>query len=190
MNIDKRLLNVIYQSMNGDMPYHFEEILSQYTDKEILAAYEQAIKDSNVINSATENVAFSFEQILSAAKYQMNIRPLTSDCMSNANKFALLTEQMGYSAENVMFVIVVGDSMNGAGINNGDIVFVDTNVASVNDGDIVVANVDYRLYIKRYRLLAGEEWLYSSNPFYPPFRLSGTQFEIIGYCKNVIKQIY
>ena len=48
------------------------------------------------------------------------------------------------------FVRVAGDSMVGAGINDGDLLVVDRSLRPA-DGDIIVASVDGEFTVKRYR---------------------------------------
>lgn len=73
-------------------------------------------------------------------------------------------------------VRVAGDSMEGAGIYDGDEVIVDRAMAP-RDGDIVVAVVDGDLTIKRLALprggaLGGVVQLLAENPLYPPVELA------------------
>lgn len=66
---------------------------------------------------------------------------------------------------------VSGDSMEGAGIREGDVLVVDRSVKPV-DGRIVVAAVDGDLTVKRLRLCAGGGELVAENPEYTPIPLS------------------
>lgn len=66
---------------------------------------------------------------------------------------------------------VAGDSMEGAGIREGDILVVDRSVKPVND-KIVVAALDGDLTVKRLRLKGGAA-LVAENPDYPPIPLHG-----------------
>lgn len=64
---------------------------------------------------------------------------------------------------------VAGDSMEGAGIREGDILVVDRSVKPVHD-KIVVAALDGDLTVKRLRLKGGAA-LVAENPEYPPIPL-------------------
>lgn len=66
----------------------------------------------------------------------------------------------------------IGDSMIGAGIEDGDELYVKhTNV--VRNFDIVVANLDGEVVVKSYlEDEYGEKWLISQNPEYEPVRMS------------------
>jgi len=63
---------------------------------------------------------------------------------------------------------VKGNSMSGAGINDGDFVFlVERNV---RDGDIVAALIDGQSTLKRYVERKGEPFLHAENPDYHDLR--------------------
>ena len=61
---------------------------------------------------------------------------------------------------------VSGDSMEGAGICDGDEVLVDR-ALTPRDGDVVVAIMDDEFTIKRLRLREGTVVLHPENPAYP-----------------------
>jgi DNA polymerase V len=65
------------------------------------------------------------------------------------------------------FVRVAGDSMEGAGIFNGDILVVDRSVTAC-DGKIVVAAVYGELVVKRLRQYPNRAELISENDSYEP----------------------
>lgn len=69
------------------------------------------------------------------------------------------------------FFPVRGDSMQGAGILDGDILVVDRSVTPV-DGHIVVAFVQDERLVKRLRLRAGRMTLLAENPAYPPLPIT------------------
>lgn len=69
------------------------------------------------------------------------------------------------------FVKVEGDSMQGAGIMNGDILIVDRSLAAISNS-VVVAIVDGEFTVKRYKLLEGEQFLYAENPAYQEIKIS------------------
>jgi DNA polymerase V len=69
------------------------------------------------------------------------------------------------------FVRVAGDSMEGAGIFDGDILVVDRSVEST-DGRIVVAAVFGELVVKRLRKYPSHAELVSENNAYKPIIIS------------------
>ena len=77
-----------------------------------------------------------------------------------------LNEFMVRNAPATFYVRVSGDSMNGAGILNGDILVVDKSLAPQNN-DIVVASVAGEFTVKYLRKRGAKVWLEAANPAYP-----------------------
>jgi DNA polymerase V len=87
------------------------------------------------------------------------------------------------------FIRVQGDSMTGAGIQDGDILIVDRSVEPAN-GSIVIAVVNGELTVKRLRRRAGRVFLNPENPKYAPIEiLAETAFEIWGVVRHVIHSV-
>jgi DNA polymerase V len=70
------------------------------------------------------------------------------------------------------FMRVEGDSMIGAGINDGDLLVIDR-AESARDKSIVVVRVDDEFCVKQLRILKGRYWLYPANERYQPIEISG-----------------
>ena len=68
------------------------------------------------------------------------------------------------TTENTFALRVEGDSMSGAGINDGDILVLERRKA--RSGDIVAALVDRHVTLKRYIVDKGEPILRAENPNY------------------------
>lgn len=68
------------------------------------------------------------------------------------------------------YLRVEGDSMQGAGINPGDIVVVDKSL-DPKSGDIVIAAVDGEFTIKHLKREGQKAWLVAANSQYPPIAL-------------------
>jgi SOS regulatory protein LexA len=64
---------------------------------------------------------------------------------------------------------VQGDSMNGEGIMEGDLVIVEKG-RQPNIGDVVIAEVDGEWTLKYFRKQGGQVYLEAANPKYPPIR--------------------
>lgn len=87
------------------------------------------------------------------------------------------------------FLRVAGDSMNGAGIFDGDLIVVDRSLEPA-DGDIAVASVDGEFTVKRFRSRGREVWLEPANPAYPAIRFSGARtLEIFGRVTAAIHKL-
>lgn len=80
--------------------------------------------------------------------------------------------------ERTSFCTVRGDSMNGVGLLDGDIVVVEHN-SPTKPGDIVVAVVDGRATVKSLGLEGGQYVLKPENPAYEVIR-PGESLEVLG----------
>ncbi|MBT2248817.1 translesion error-prone DNA polymerase V autoproteolytic subunit [Arthrobacter sp. BHU FT2] len=70
------------------------------------------------------------------------------------------------------FVVrVTGDSMEGAGISDGDELIVNR-ALEPKDGSVVIAVLDGELTVKRLRITSGGVFLQAENPRYPDIRVS------------------
>ena len=85
--------------------------------------------------------------------------------------------------KNVFAVKVTGDSMIGAGIEEGDMAIIAPQPVA-NDGDIVAAIHDNGITLKRFRILDGRPLLMPANPKYEPIT---SDFSIQGKLINIIK---
>jgi len=86
------------------------------------------------------------------------------------------------------FVKVAGDSMTGAGINDGDILIVDRSIEATNR-KIVIAAVNGELTVKRLVKKNTSCSLVAENPDYAPLEISEeNQCEIWGVVTSVIHQ--
>jgi DNA polymerase V len=87
------------------------------------------------------------------------------------------------------FVTASGDSMTGAGIQEGNLLVVDRAVEA-RDGDIVIAVVDGELTIKRLEKRRGKIRLIAENPAYSPIEFKdGQELTIWGVVTSVIQKI-
>jgi len=79
-----------------------------------------------------------------------------------------------------------GDSMNGAGIQSGDLLIVDRSLEAVH-GKIVIAAVNGDLTVKRLFKQNGIIKLMAENPDYPPIDITATEEVVIwGVVTHVI----
>ena len=78
------------------------------------------------------------------------------------------------------FMRVDGDSMEGAGINDGDLLVIDR-AERCGDGSIVMARIGDSFTVKRLRIIDGQAWLYPENEAYQPTPITeGDDFEVWG----------
>ncbi len=85
-----------------------------------------------------------------------------------------LNEYLVRNAAATFMVRVSGDSMTGAGIQDGDVLVVDRSLEPVH-GKIVVAVLDGELAVKRLHLRDGECRLVSENGAYEDIRVGPEQ---------------
>lgn len=84
-----------------------------------------------------------------------------------------LTREIVRHPESTFYARIAGDSMQDAGIFNGDIVVIDRSLTAHN-GDFVAAFVDGEFTIKEFRTDEANHcaWLIAHNPDYPPIRIT------------------
>lgn len=80
---------------------------------------------------------------------------------------------------------VEGDSMIGAGINDGDFVFVRRQQTAL-PGEIVVALIEDEATVKRLAYSDGDVWLMPENPIYDP--IEGNDCRILGTVKALFRR--
>ena len=81
-----------------------------------------------------------------------------------------------------------GESMTGAGIDDGDILVVDRAISPVN-GNIIIAAVNGEFTVKRLEIAGNNVRLLPENPAFAPIVISAsTQAEFFGVVTWVLKQ--
>lgn len=100
-----------------------------------------------------------------------------------------LFDKIGISENDLIVCDVVGDSMTGAGIKNNDLLLANS-FELPQDGKIVIAEINDKLYVKRYKVKDGIVHLISENPQYEPIIINSNQkFSIKGVVKHIISKI-
>lgn len=83
---------------------------------------------------------------------------------------------------------VVGDSMRGEGIEEGDILVIDKSLELMDD-DLAVCFIDGEFTVKRVRLETDAAWLVPSNPDYPLIKVTEeNDFLVWGIVTYTIKK--
>lgn len=78
------------------------------------------------------------------------------------------------------FLKIHGDSMTGAGFNDGEMVLVDKN-SNVRNGDIIVAIINGESTVKRFIQQGDEAFLKPENPDYEPIKIEKeSDFTVLG----------
>lgn len=99
-----------------------------------------------------------------------------------------LNEHLIEHKEATFFVQAAGDSMIGAGIQEGNLLVVDR-ALEAKHGDIVIAEIDGELTVKRLEKRRGKIRLIAENPNYPPIELKEEQeLRVWGVVTSVIQR--
>ena len=99
-----------------------------------------------------------------------------------------LNEHLVEHREATFFVQASGDSMTGAGIQEGNLLVVDR-ALEPRHGDIVIAVVDGELTVKRLEKRRGKIRLIAENPAYAPIEFKdGQELVIWGVVTSVIQK--
>ncbi|MGM0545061.1 MAG: LexA family protein [Pseudomonadota bacterium] len=85
------------------------------------------------------------------------------------------------------YLSATGDSMEGWGIFDGDLLVVDRSVAP-RLGHILVAMFNDEVLIKHYALHRGTPHLCSAHPHYPPLPLEDTDCQVWGVVRAVVHE--
>jgi repressor LexA len=194
----KELLMIIYKSIRGSgYPPTFEEMkdkLEVISNQSVLDVL-QALENKSYIKRE-EGIARGIK-ILQKGFEVLSVKPLVPSLgFTSAGLYKDAFENLEWkevadlkTAQNVFIVDVVGDSMIGAGIENGDKVLIQE-AREFKNGDVVLArdnggttvktlvNKDGRIYLKP------ENPKYPNIPIYPETRLLGKVIGKIGKREN------
>jgi len=101
-----------------------------------------------------------------------------------------LNEQLIRNKPATFFMRVSGDAMTGAGIFNGDVVFVDRSVKAAS-GKVVIASLNGEMLIRRLEKTLNKLRLVPETPRLSPIDidLSGSEFSIWGVVTYVIHSL-
>jgi DNA polymerase V len=103
--------------------------------------------------------------------------------------FLDLNEHLIEHKDATFFVQATGDSMAGAGIQEGNLLVVDR-ALEARHGDIVIAVIDGDLTVKRLEKRRGKIRLMAENPAYFPIEFTeGQELTIWGVVTSVIQRI-
>lgn len=85
---------------------------------------------------------------------------------------------------------VRGDSMQDAGIHNGDLLVIDKSLPPAN-GKVAVCFIDGEFTVKRIRKDKDCIWLVAENKNYQPIKITeDNDFMVWGIVTNIIKSVY
>lgn len=88
--------------------------------------------------------------------------------------------------QNFFLVRVNGESMLDIGINNGDLLIVETN-NSPQKGQVVIASLNGEMLVKKFEIINEKVYLISANKRFLPIEIfPDEQFQIHGIVRHVI----
>lgn len=90
-----------------------------------------------------------------------------------------LLEHLIHHPSATYYIRVKGDSMQGLGINDADLLIVDRSLEP-KQGYTVIASVDWELTCKRLEHINGSYYLIAGNDAYPPILLDNKEVHIWG----------
>ncbi len=195
---------------NNIYSFIFSRILRAYYSDSPLSKEEQSkldkykIQYEEIYNSANYE-AQNFINFKNIDRKENLITPVrkknSKGFIKNNINFSLLNEKNKFSIPSLPDLfkvdesklhlsIVEGDSMVGAGINEGDLVlFTPINYIPRNSS-IVLIEVNSIKFIKRIKYDFENIYLISDNPKYPPFKIDDDiDFKLIGEVIGIIKKI-
>ncbi len=158
-----------------------------------ISAFDEAVDAAVRTIDAIENVDLGggVEEVSKPYIADINdVKKIDSDDIELPEKFDAnkIFEILGLEPEKILICRALGDSMVRTGINNGDMLTVDTG-ETAKDGDIILAEVFGRQFIKRYRKIDENEWLISENPDYIPVKITDKmELRIIGVVKHILSK--
>lgn len=110
-----------------------------------------------------------------------------SPAADHIEKHISLDEILNIRAPHVYLISIAGDSMQGAGIFDGDLAIVDRALEAAHN-DIVVALLNNDPVCKRLCKRGNQMILLSENPKYPPrYVLEGDELAIWGVITNSVR---
>ena len=101
-----------------------------------------------------------------------------------------LNKELIKNAPTTFYGRVKGDSMQGAGFDDGDLLIIDKSLEPA-DGKIAVCFIDGDFTVKRIKIKKDCLWLVAENEKYSPIKVTAdNDFVIWGMVTNLIKSIY
>ncbi len=183
-----------YQLYNLVKKYTFQELLgySHQSKKLTHAISECKRRRKGIYQRASED---AFLEFLISKDLDREINKTLSFAFASSEEVQniapeikkLLPEAVDFSRYDIYNVS--GDSMINAGIKDGDHVLVDTK-AEAREDDIIVAIYIERIFIKRYKEIDGNIYLFSENPKFSPFKVyNRSNLKILGVVKFKISAV-
>lgn len=143
----------------------------------------------------SSNISRAIELLDSSAKNALSM-PIVGRVRAGSPHLAfeevlghVVMDKRFFKCRDAFLLKVEGDSMTGAGLEEGDYIVVRPQKDALNN-EIVVAAVDDETTVKRFSKTGGRILLKPENPGYRPIEIKeGRRFEIIGKVISIIKPL-
>jgi len=100
-----------------------------------------------------------------------------------------IDQEVVRNEEATFYARVSGESMQGAGLDDGDLLVIDRSLEPV-DNKIAVCFIDGEFTVKRLLIKKGKLWLQPENSDFKPIEITeDNEFVIWGIVTNVIKKV-
>ena len=93
-----------------------------------------------------------------------------------------------FGGGDILGLRVVGDSMTGDSIDDGDIAMIKRQREAAR-GDILAIRIEDEITLKRLRIDGDKAVLLASNPEHPPRSVAASQVEILGKLVGIIRKL-
>ena len=114
---------------------------------------------------------------------------MPADADDHLEKVTDLNSLLLRNPRDTFLLRVIGDSMTGAGIHEGDMLTIDRKLEPRN-GQIVVASIDGQSTVKTLRMERNQITLVPQNNKHKPIKiLPQNDFQILGVVTNVIRRV-
>ncbi|MCA9381989.1 LexA family transcriptional regulator [Candidatus Dojkabacteria bacterium] len=158
-----------------------------YRSKNSVTKLVAKLKEENLIEQDEKGKIIPTQEFLKIPVFDFVSAGFASPVEENIDKKINLEEYLIEHPTTTFLITVSGDSMEGEGIRDGDIVIVEKG-GDPSPGDIVVANIDggYTLKILR-KDSRGKIYLEAANDKYPDF-YPEEELSIFGTVKGVVRK--
>jgi len=174
------------------------DILQTESAKRHKDIYNSAIEDASLIYTSRDSMKSEIiiKDILRPSLMSMTIMGnyLRSADVVKVDVEGFKTSELLreiFSDENNKYLLckVSGDSMIDEGIIDDDMLLVDREEKNF-DNRIIVAYLNDILFVKRYRIINGQQFLFSGNSKYKPYLIEvKNNFKVLGVVKLIMKSV-
>lgn len=150
-------------------------------------AYDKDDRDIVEIRDYESELIINYEDYISVPVAGEVAAGIPSVVNEQYGEYLQIPEEWIFSNKDTFALKVTGDSMNGAGIDKGDMVIVHKQ-NTANNGDIVIAIINDEATMKKFMLMGSSVLLLSENLNYEPIQMKPEDIIINGKVIGVMKR--